>query len=483
MHMNISQNTKVSLFIVIFFISLYFLTQGRTMEYGYADGSVMYNVTRSIVEAGDFKSLVPDYYRGEEFISNSKYGLGFSLATLPFYIVLKKVADVLHLENKKSMVRRSPLFTNSVITALCCLFLFKLLLRFGGSLRNSLGLTLLYGVSTLAFVYSRSDFSEPLTGLCLLLSFYYLYPGENRFPSPWALAWSGFWLGAAMLTRPASVIVFPLWVWQLFLLASNRSFWKEKGKLFLQWGLPLLGFILIILWYNYYRYGNIFNTGYGGDFKDPRLGKVFLTGLWGLTFGFCKGLFWYNAVLLAAIPGFVSFYKTDKKRALWVAGIFLFHLGLYSGWAYWEGGWCWGPRNLVPVIPFFFIPLLFLLKKNREKAQMIWLCLGILGIAGFFTQFLGMIFPYGAYIQYMLDKGVPYEELWTVSYNSPLAGHYFLLTHMSVKSWSLLVFNMFSNPAYRWFFIPSGLVMLFCLYSGYQLIRVFLTPSPRLSQE
>lgn len=32
-------------------------------------------------------------------------------------------------------------------------------------------------------------------------------------------------------------------------------------------------------------------------------------------------------------------------------------LALYSRWHLWEGGWCWGPRFLVPVIPLLALPI------------------------------------------------------------------------------------------------------------------------------
>ncbi len=471
------QPKVISLFLVLFLICFYFLTQGRTLEYGYVDGSVMYNVTRSLVEYGDLKSMVPAFYRGESFITHSKYGLGLSLASVPLYVSFKYASQFINMEFKESLIRRSPIYTNAIITGLGCLVLFWILLMFTKNQKDCLGLSLLYGLSTMALVYSRSDFSEPLNTLCLLLSFYFLYQGRTKTLTEKNLVWSGFWMGAALLTRPASLIMIPLWLWQIIQGHSAGTSWKLKIKSVLVWAVPLGLFILIILWYNFYRYGSIFKTGYEVDFHDSHQIKVFWTGLWGLTFGAGKGIVWYNPILWAAVPGFYYLFRKNRNMGFWISGIFLIHLLLYSGWACWEGGWCWGPRNLIPAIPFLFIPILFLLKGLTHQKRVVWDSLLVLGFVGLGVQFLGMVFPYGSYIQFMLNKGVLYEELWTQTINSPLIGHFYILTKFPPRVWNFLVLNIFYNPDYYWVIFSSILFLLVMAYSAWQLALFIRKPS------
>jgi hypothetical protein len=97
-----------------FFLSFYLLTFVRTMEYGYADGSVMYNVTQGLVEEGDLTSRVPGIYRGNSMITSSKYGLGFSLAVVPEYLFTRWLAGDTDKDTRESYTRRSLMLTNTI---------------------------------------------------------------------------------------------------------------------------------------------------------------------------------------------------------------------------------------------------------------------------------------------------------------------------------------------------------------------------------
>ena len=80
-------------------------------------------------------------------------------------------------------------------------------------------------------------------------------------------------------------------------------------------------------------------------------------GLYGLLFSTGKGLFLYMPVVILSIPALLSFYKQHKWEAisffLIIAGYTLSH----SAYNSWEGGGVWGPRLLLPMIPFLVIPL------------------------------------------------------------------------------------------------------------------------------
>src|SRR4030042_733417 len=160
----------VLVFLLFLFFSL--IMFGRSQEYSYADGSLMFNVAKSIAEDGSFKSRVPGFYRGEAFIEHSKYGLGFSIITVPFYIGAKILAILIAPVKLAPIIRLAPIIANMFITALTCAILYAFSYKLFQERKRACIITALYGFATIAWPYSRYDFAEPLTGLCLLSSVY-----------------------------------------------------------------------------------------------------------------------------------------------------------------------------------------------------------------------------------------------------------------------------------------------------------------------
>ena len=144
--------------VFLFFISFYLLIIGRSQEYSYADGSLMFNVTKSIVEDGSFKSRVPGYYRGEVYLAHSKYGLGFSIVVVPFYMITKNIGLWFVPQQIETITRFAPMLANIFITALTCAVLYACGVRLFQSRGIAYLVTGTYGFATLALPYSRYDF-------------------------------------------------------------------------------------------------------------------------------------------------------------------------------------------------------------------------------------------------------------------------------------------------------------------------------------
>jgi hypothetical protein len=62
-------------------------------------------------------------------------------------------------------------------------------------------------------------------------------------------------------------------------------------------------------------------------------------------------------------------YQSGRFRGDALLFLSLFLLGLlpYSMWSNWEGGWSFGPRFLVDVIPYLVIPIAFALSESRAR--------------------------------------------------------------------------------------------------------------------
>jgi hypothetical protein len=109
----------------------------------------------------------------------------------------------------------------------------------------------------------------------------------------------------------------------------------------------------LILWFNWAKFDDPFYMGYdeGQGFTTP-----WYVGTLGLLLSPGRGLLIGSPILLAALWGFPRLWRMDRLLAgLLLAGAG-FHVVLHGSWWVWFGGWCWGPRLAVPIIPLLMIP-------------------------------------------------------------------------------------------------------------------------------
>lgn len=147
---------------------------------------------------------------------------------------------------------------------------------------------------------------------------------------------AGVLLGAALLVRPDSIVLLPM-------------YWTEERHLekFAFAAAGAFPFVLGILGYNFYRFGLIFSDGH---YQDPAIAiDMFNRGIPGLLFSPGKGLFWYAPLTILAI-----FHCGDWR--FWSP--FVFSLILHGFLHDWTGGTGWGPRFLFMVLPVLFMPLM-----------------------------------------------------------------------------------------------------------------------------
>lgn len=240
-------------------------------------------------------------------------------------------------------------WTNPVLSAATLALLVLLAGELGMSLWAGVVVALVAGLASPTLPYAATFFSEPLTGLCWTAAVMLMVRGRRQ-PLP-ALPLAGLVLGLMVLTRVAqAALALPL---LLFWLAEHRGSWLvglRRGLWVLLGALPGL---LAVLAYNQVRFGSPLETGYGqhaAAFDVP-----IWRGLSGLLISPGRGLLFYAP---AVILGTLSLGRLRDRRVAALAGMALATLLLlYGRWHWWEGGWCWGPRFLVPVLPVLLLPL------------------------------------------------------------------------------------------------------------------------------
>lgn len=333
--------------IFLFFILIYLSTSGGHLYS--LDGLTFFSVTKAMVEEGTFRMEDGNF---------SSTNLGLSFFAIPFYLVGKLISMFLQGLSSVEITRGACSTFNSFVTALTCVIFFNLLRAFSISAKASFLTTLLYGIGSLAWPYSKYFYTQPLTGLCLLGATSGLFQLTLTKDESWCYR-ASLWTGLLLFVRLESIILFfPLAV--LYILVSKSI----RKKIFLFLIFPFI-FIVFSLVYNYIKAGTSLNlgSGYGslGDFSTP-----LLAGLYGNLFSCGKGLFVYVPVILLSIIG-LRFFKY-KKEAVFILLTIVAYLIPCSKYIYWDGDWSWGPRYMVTLIPLFFIPMGFLLERIKFKS-------------------------------------------------------------------------------------------------------------------
>ena len=288
----------------------------------------------------------------------SKYGPGLAFILVPYVIAGKIVTLVTNLPEETTMPFLIS-FYNIFFGAGSCAILFLFARRLAFSEKVSLAAALIFGLATMCWCYSGWDFSEATQMFCLLAAAYYAAGGGRRDLLLASLAFS-----CLMLIKLASIVYLPFFLWYIFSSGEKRVAAYGRLARFLSF---IAAAAALILWLNYVRFGDMFETGYGHEAN-----RFFLEGLANikyLLFSVNKGIFIFNPVLLLSVFGFIPFFRSNRREAVLFSSLILTNLCVTAMWHAWGGGWSWGPRLLVPALPFWLLPVAFFL--NRRGAARI----------------------------------------------------------------------------------------------------------------
>ncbi len=357
----------------------------------------VYLTTQSLIEHGNLAiKPINDTMRGPDGRFYGVFGLGQSVASIPLYL-LGRTAEHLASPWLRTYWSGANLgdwggtvpihfvsLFNQFLTPLTCVLVFLFGIELGYSRLRSLFLTLAFSFGTATWVYAKEYFQHPLESLCLLTTVYLLFSHRQQLQPRHAL-WAGLALALGILTRVNLLLLVPLLASYLVLLLREhgRSYLPPLLTFFAPIGLVLLAWLAV----NQARFGNYlaFNpTVARHGFDSP-----ILLGLYGNLLSPGRGLFWYSPPLILALFAFHRFQRERPLENLLFIALTGTYLLFYSAYGDWSGGWCWGPRFLVPVIPFLTLPLGYLVGRNGWA-----LALGLLVVLGILVQILGLTVNY-----------------------------------------------------------------------------------------
>ncbi len=260
----------------------------------------------------------------------------------------------------------------------------------------SLTVAAVLSVASPLWHYSKEFFSEPLGALGVTWFVCFMVRASRGGRArDWAL--SATMMGVAILAKPAHAIlllpaVVPLgWHWSQL----GRDTASRAVGFFL---LGLAGATSIGAAYNVARFGSPLETGYGNELLE------WTTPLWegvrGLLVSPGRGLFLYAPATILGVVTLPRFAARAPTIAAFVALSLLAFVLFYARWYMWEGGWCWGPRFLIPILPLLLLPLLCLFEeppKNRIARAIVATILGL----SFVVACSGVIVGYHEYCRWL----------------------------------------------------------------------------------
>jgi hypothetical protein len=185
--------------------------------------------------------------------------------------------------------------------------------------------------------YSRSLYTEgPLT-LCAIGAYALTLADRSTVGA-------GFLIGAGTLMKPPFLLLaLPLGVW----VKARRGI-RELIKFMVPCALAVAA-TLASNW--------VLNGAAGRSPQPFKIGNP-LEGAWGLLFSLRRGLFWFAPVALGAVAGWPKVWRRYPAESRVILSAIVLYCGLMMTWVAWDGGDSYGPRLIVPIIPFAMIGLL-----------------------------------------------------------------------------------------------------------------------------
>lgn len=454
---------RVAAALAVIFLALYALTYSATLTS--RDGGVMYDTAMAIVER--HRLALPPHHHGMPGVNGgfySKYGIALSVAEIPLYLLGRAISGLAPAPLSGQVALAVAMLVNPLIAALCVAAFFLLAYELCWSQRRSLLVAVLFGLAGMLWPYAKTDFSEPLSTLCLIGAVLYLVRARNRGGTPDYL-WAGLFAGLSLLAKLTAGFVLPaLGLYAIYVAATadrtapgptgthpeGRSgaihgpvpAMTHQGQVvprpqaggprrlawrLLCWGLGVAGGIGLSALYNLVRFGRLTDSGYRAE--DLPFHAPFLTGLSGLLVSPGKGLLWYCPLVLVALVLWPRFLARHRAEALLALGMLLPTVGVYATYPVWWGGVCWGPRYLLPVLPFVLFPLV--LWPSGPESRALWrYAAGAVAAISIGVQVLGV----GVHPNRFPATGITDAQyLWVVS-DSPLLGNAWLLGYDVVRT-------------------------------------------------
>lgn len=373
--------------VFVAFAGLYALSIGR--GFYSSDGQVMFQTTAALVERGTWALErdpgLPQIVPGQGGATYSKYDPGLSLAMVPFYVAGDRIAAI-NAAHRYHVAATAVLLLPALAAAGAVAGAARLALALSGDPRRAVVVALAAGIASPLWWYGRVLFAEALLACVLVWCVGLALRGYCNTPLPFhtgrvrsRVFVAGIVFGAGIATRAAFAVFLPAVFVGLLRAAESplsivslRAQRSETSRMergespresvgrgvrpVLALTLFLLGTmpgVIAVLAHNALRFGDPLQTGYAGEgFTTPPW-----QGVAGLLISPGRGALVIAPPLLLSAILWPRLRRASPALAGFLAPGWGAALLFYGAWWAWDGGWCWGPRFLVPLIPLSMVPL------------------------------------------------------------------------------------------------------------------------------
>lgn len=411
-------------------LAVYLFTASLTFISG--DELFLYDTTESFARRGSvMRNETSDMdWPGHTYVEPMQ-----SLLSAPIFWIADQVDTVGN--------AHATLLSNAVITAATALLLFLYVRRLRYTRGVAVTVGLLYGLTTIAWPYSKNYFREPLGGLALFAAAYcflrwrQILDEQQSFPYTWLAM--GITCGVvSILTKESGVVGMPMLF--LVLLVGRRSI-PHRRKEWMRLAL-MVSVLFAIAFAGLHFYKEVMGAAV---FRFQPLSQIshIYANLWdfglvwdgiiGLLISPGKGVFWHSPILLLALvaPWIAGKRKLETSWPILMLVTFVVVYALVREYM-WFGGTNWGPRYLVPTTPFLMIAVSPAVDRARsEGSSRLWrILVASLALAGLLVQIGAVSINPLDYYRVLAETGIVGAS-WTVALwsirHSAILGHWQLL--------------------------------------------------------
>jgi hypothetical protein len=543
----ISSNKKLLFLVLSFFLLVNIASSGG--HFDWVDGVEAFLVTESMVLKHSAK-LYPD----DPSIQKLHYAIGYlmpinkalqtgkpydpKIRIEPIYLIrslfLSAIAVPFYYAAIFSSVSPIPfvaIFVNSLLISLISVVIFFFSLEIFRSKKIAFILSLIFGLCSFVWPYHTTLWSQPLQALCLVAAAYFIYLSLHRHSSfichylrdngsssnnsnsnsnsntvnykkdttkgIYLAGLGGLFLGLSVFAHPNSLILIPGFI------VYSIVFMRHNKRTLISF-LIVIGIVLLFMGFvNYWRFGSFTQFGYG-YFESLSVHSGWI-GLVGLLASPGAGIIFYFPIVILLPLSFKYMYKENKGLFFLSAYIILatwLYIGTLSYWEpfAWSGGVAWGPRYLIPVLPFitlvFGAILVNLKRMNFKRRLLLKLSVIVLCIAGFSVNLLGTLVWFMYDLVYAWQReGLATSSEWPIImawniHSSPIVLHIKMLTENYVSniqpqryantSWYWLSYGLAPCPYDTYVLCKNGPVSMLLLLGGIATLAILVIKEIRL---
>ena len=329
----------------------------------------------------DFRTLSLDAYKDRtgdvSFFGGRHYSnksIGTAVLGVPVYWALRQIPpfrDQPPLTMPQRYVVR--VVTTTLPFAILAITMFRLAKRFGATPRTALWMVLAYSFGTIALIHASMFSGHQTAASFSFFAFAILAYLRNRTTSHHEI---GLAFGAGLFAGLAALADYTAMFTAMVLTIYGFSARiQPRSKLaFLSGGAFC---IALLAAYNWKCFGSASSISYAYQVSEEHR-KGFEQGLFGFRlptapalFGLLgspsRGLLFIMPVFIFSLYGIFYWWNDQRGRAELhvILAIVLGYLTFVSGFHFWHGSTTYGPRFLVPMLPFLAFPMIFAKVNTR----------------------------------------------------------------------------------------------------------------------